>query len=196
MNYVNVGLEDEKGAYEMTLHLLERGHRRIAFLADNMEGVDYTRYIGHQRALAKYGIKADSKDLLIIQRGVTEMEASMEELYYMSRNYTAFMCCSDYWAVLLMSYFSDRGIRIPEDLSFTGFDDVLISRIIRPALTTVHQDPIRRGELAVDTLIKMIQGEEIPDWDVKLPVELVIRDSVKRIGSYGGCGEDRDAGVK
>ena len=95
-----------------------------------------------------------------------------------------------------MSYFSDRGIRIPEDLSFTGFDDVLISRIIRPALTTVHQDPIRRGELAVDTLIKMIQGEEIPDWDVKLPVELVIRDSVKRIGSYGGCGEDRDAGVK
>ena len=69
MNYVNVGLDDEKGAYEMTLHLLECGHRRIAFLADNMEGVDYIRYIGHQRALAKYGFKADSKDLLIIQRG-------------------------------------------------------------------------------------------------------------------------------
>lgn len=185
MNYVNIGLEDEKGAYEMTEYLLEHGHRRIAFLADNMEGVDYVRYIGHQKALAKYGIKADSRDLLIIQRGVTDQESTLEELYYMSRNYTAFMCCSDYWAVLLMSYFGDRGVRIPEDLSFTGFDDVLMSRIIRPALTTVHQDPVRRGEVAVDTLIKMIQGEEIPDWDVKLPVELVVRDSVKTISAYG-----------
>lgn len=95
-----------------------------------------------------------------------------------------------------MSYFSDRGIRIPEDLSFTGFDDVLISRIIRPALTTIRQDPIRRGELAVDTLIKMIQGEEIPDWDVKLPVELIVRDSVKTIGSYVGYGKGHDAEAK
>ncbi len=84
-----------------------------------------------------------------------------------------------------MSYFSDRGVRIPEDLSFTGFDDVLLSRIIRPALTTVRQDPAKRGRLAVDTLIKMIQEEEIPEWDVKLPVELVVRDSVKTISAYG-----------
>ena len=67
MNYVNVGLEDERGAYEMTCHLLEKGHRRIAFLADNMEGVDYTRYVGHQKAMAEYGLKADEKDLLIIR---------------------------------------------------------------------------------------------------------------------------------
>ena len=192
MNYVNVGLEDEKGAYEMTVHLLERGHRRIAFLADNMEGVDYIRYIGHQKALARYGLKADSKDLLIIRAEMMEREASMEELFYLSRNYTAFMCCSDYWAVLLMSYFSDRGVRIPEDLSFTGFDDVLLSRIIRPALTTVRQDPAKRGRLAVDTLIKMIQEEEIPEWDVKLPVELVVRDSVKTISAYGNPEHSRE----
>ena len=54
--WVNVGLEDERGAFEMTCHLLEKGHRRIAFLADNMEGVDYTRYVGHQKAMAKYGL--------------------------------------------------------------------------------------------------------------------------------------------
>lgn len=192
MNYVNVGLDDEKGAYEMTLHLLDRGHRRIAFLADNMEGVDYIRYIGHQKALAKYGLKADSKDLLIIRPGTAEREASMEELFYLSRNYTVFMCCSDYWAALLMSYFSDRGVRIPEDLSFTGFDDVLLSRIIRPALTTVRQDPAKRGRLAVNTLIKMIQEEEIPEWDVKLPIEIVVRDSVKTISAYGSYSQEND----
>lgn len=185
MNYVNVGLEDERGAYEMTCHLLEKGHRRIAFLADNMEGVDYTRYIGHQKAMAEYGLKADGKDLLIIRSGMMERESSLEELYYLSRNYTAFMCCSDYHAVVLMSYFSDRGVRIPEDLSFTGFDDVLLARIVRPALTTVRQDITRKGNLAVDTLLKMIQEEEPPKWDVKLPVEIVVRDSVKTISSYG-----------
>ena len=50
--------------------------------------------------------------------------------------------------------------------------------------------------LAVDTLIKMIQGEEIPDWDVKLPVELIVRDSVKTIGSYVGYGKGHDAESK
>ena len=83
-----------------------------------------------------------------------------------------------------MSYISDRGVRIPEDLSFTGFDDVLLARIVRPALTTVRQDITRKGNLAVDTLLKMIQEEEPPKWDVKLPVEIVVRDSVKTISSY------------
>ena len=190
MNYVNVGLEDERGAYEMTCHLLEKGHRRIAFLADNMEGVDYTRYVGHQKAMAEYGLKADEKDLLIIRSGMMERESSLEELYYLSRNYTAFMCCSDYHAVVLMSYFSDRGVRIPDDLSFTGFDDVLLARIVRPALTTVRQDITRKGCLAVDTLLGMIQEEESPKWDVKLPIEIVFRDSVKTISSYGGHGHN------
>lgn len=190
MNYVNVGLEDERGAYEMTRHLLAKGHRRIAFLADNMEGVDYIRYIGHQKAFAEYGISTREKDLLIIRPSMLERESSMQELYTLSRNYTAFMCCSDYYAVVLMNYFSERGVRIPEDLSFTGFDDVLLSRIVLPALTTVHQDPTKKGWLAVDFLLKMIQGEEPPEWDVKLPVELVIRDSVKAVMPYG---EDEEA---
>ena len=106
----------------------------------------------------------------------------MEELFYLSRNYTVFMCCSDYWAALLMSYFSDRGVRIPEDLSFTGFDDVLLSRIIRPALTTVRQDVTQKGKLSVEYLLGMIQETEPPEWNVRLPVELVIRGSVRKIG--------------
>lgn len=185
MNYVNVGLEDERGGYEMTRHLLDKGHRRIAFLADNMEGVDYIRYIGHQKAFAEYGIRTREKDLLIIRPDMIERESSMQELYTLSRNYTAFMCCSDYYAVMLMTYFRDRGVKIPEDLSITGFDDVMIARVSLPALTTVHQNPTKKGRLAVDYLLRMVQGEEPPEWDTKLPVELVIRDSVKAVTPYG-----------
>lgn len=189
MNYVNIGLEDEKGAYEMTRHLLDKGHRRIAFLADNMEGVDYIRYIGHQKAFAEYGIRTREKDLLIIRPGMLERESSMQELYTLSRNYTAFMCCSDYYAVTLMAYFRDRGMRIPEDLSITGFDDVMLAKVAFPALTTVHQDPAKKGRLAVEYLLNMIQGEEPPEWDTKLPVELVIRDSVRTVSPYGNDDE-------
>lgn len=181
MNYMNVGLEDEQGSYEMTCYLLNQGHRKIAFLADNMEGVDYIRYTGHQKALLDYGLKAKEEDLLIIRPGMLEQESSMEELYHRAKDYTAFMCCSDYYAVILMNYFSDRGIKIPDDLSFTGFDDILLSRVIRPALTTIHQDITKKGRLAVEYLLKMVHGIEFAERDVKVPVELVIRDSVKQI---------------
>lgn len=188
MNYMNIGLEDERGAYEMTCYLLDQGHRKIAFLADNMEGVDYVRYIGHQKALADYGLQAKEEDLLIIRPGMLERESSMEELYYRSRDYTVFMCCSDYYAVTLMNYFNDRGVNIPGDLSFTGFDDILLAKVIRPALTTVHQDITRKGQLAVEYMLKMIQGTEFQERDVKVPVELVLRDSVREIGPDDYCG--------
>ncbi|MCI9122919.1 MAG: LacI family transcriptional regulator [Eubacterium sp.] len=188
MNYMNIGLEDERGAYEMTCYLLDQGHQKIAFLADNMEGVDYVRYIGHQKALADYGLQAREEDLLIIRPGMLERESSMEELYDRSRDYTVFMCCSDYYAVTLMNYFNDRGVNIPGDLSFTGFDDILLARVIRPALTTVHQDITRKGQLAVEYMLKMIQGTEFKERDVKVPVELVLRDSVREIGPDDYCG--------
>lgn len=179
MNYVNIGLEDEKGAYEMTRYLLEQGHRRIAFLADNMEGVDYIRYKGHKRALKDYGCSAREEDMLIIRPGMLERESSMEEIYDRSRDYTAFMCCSDYYAVIIMDYLMDRGVRIPEDLSITGFDDILLSRIVRPRLTTVRQDVTRKGRFSVEYLLDLVQDKELPQQDVRLPVELVIRESVK-----------------
>lgn len=181
MNYVNIGLDDEKGAYEITSYLLKMGHRKIAFLADNMEGVDYIRFQGHQRALLDHGLEMKEENLQIFHPGTVERESSLQELYYQSKKYTAFMCCSDYYAVILMNYFMDRGIRIPEDLSVTGFDDNLMSRIVRPALTTVGQDVTEKGQLAVDYLLKMIQGTEFPEPDVKLPVKVVIRDSVRPV---------------
>ena len=194
MNYVNVGLEDEEGAYAITRYLLKMGHRKIAFLADNMEGVDYTRYLGYQRALADSGLEMEEENLLIFHPGTVERESSLRELYYRCKNYTAFMCCSDYYAVLLMNYFMDRGVRIPEDLSFTGFDNNLMSRVVRPALTTVGQDVTKKGRLAVEYLLKMIDGIEPAEWDVKLPTELVIRDSVRAVGQAAESGGEMPDG--
>lgn len=178
--YVNIGLDDEQGGYLMTKYLLECGHRKIAFLADNMEGVDYIRYIGHQRALEEYHIDVDLDNLIVIRPSKYERQNSMEEIYAVAHKFTAFMCCSDYYAVTLMKYLRERGIRFPEDLSITGFDDNLYAQISYPALTTIHQDVSQRGTVAIEYLINMIDGKSAPHTaNVSMPVSLVIRDSVK-----------------
>ena len=177
--YVNIGLDDEQGGYLMTRYLLECGHRKIAFLADNMEGVDYVRYTGHQRALQEYNVDVDLDNLIVIRPSKYERQGSMEEIYAVAHKFTAFMCCSDYYAVTLMKYLRKRGIRFPEDLSITGFDDNLYAQVACPPLTTIRQDISQRGTMAAEYLIRMIDGWTPKPTSIALPVKLVVRDSVK-----------------
>ena len=180
-DYVNVGLDDEQACYDMADYLLENGHRKIAFLADNMEGVDYQRYMGFLRAMHDHGVETDEDNLIMIHPGILERRSNMREIYEKSKNFTAFMCCSDYYAAMLISDFTDRGVKIPEEVSFTGFDDDAMSRLVRPKLTTIHQNIREKGRVAVDCLEKLIRGEELEKKNYTLPVEMVFRDSVKKI---------------
>lgn len=178
--YVNIGLDDADGTYQMTHYLLENGHQKVAFLADNMEGVDYIRYIGFEKAMKEHGIEPQEDDLIIIRPG-DQKDYSLREILEQSRNYTAYVCCSDYYAVMIMNYLMDNGVRVPEDISITGFDDNDFARVVRPALTTVSQNTEEKGRTAVQYLIKLISGEEVTERDVCLPIHLVIRDSVKKL---------------
>ena len=177
--YVNIGLNDEEGGYKITKYLLESGHRKIAFLADNMEGVDSIRYLGYLRAMKEFGIEVNDENLIIIRPGKYEKAGSMSEIYDVAHNFTAFMCCSDYYAATLMNYLKQRGIRIPEDLSITGFDDNMYAQLVSPGLTTVHQDISKRGITAIEYLIKMINGWKPKTTNISMSSEVVVRDSVK-----------------
>ena len=189
--YVNVGLDDERGAYEMTQYLLSQGHRRIAFLADNVEGVDYIRYKGHERAMMEYGLEPSEEDILIIRPGEDERPDSLREILESSKNYTALMVCSDYYAAIVANYLMDAGVRIPEDISITGFDGNMYSQVIRPAITTMAQDVEKKGTTAVQCLLKLINKEPIKERDIRLPVKLIIRDSVKTLKKADKLDENR-----
>ena len=86
---------------------------------------------------------------------------------------------SDYTAVEAINYFTDRGIRIPDQISITGFDDNFYAQIVRPKLTTIHQDVHQKAVLALRKLLLMAEGKEPAKKNVKSPVWLVKRDSVK-----------------
>lgn len=178
--YANIGLEDKRGAYEMTRYLISQGHKKIGVVTDNLEGVDYYRYQGFEEAMKEAGISASEDSLILLNPSQEERETSLEEIYGVLPRFTALFCMSDYYAAMVMNYLYDRGVKVPEDISVTGYDDNIIGQMVRPALTTVHQDIEEKGTLAAETLARMIDGEELYQ-DRKLPVRLAIRNSVKNL---------------
>ncbi len=179
-HFTNVGLDDEQGTYDMTSYLISQGHKKIAFLSDNANGVDLARLNGYKSALKDAGIKYKSSNFLKIRPKSDEIEESLDEICKRANEFTAIFCVSDLYAVTLMSALQDRGINVPEDISIVGFDDNMLGQLHRPALTTVHQDVKVKGITAADTLLKQLAGKKTPN-QIKLPTHLVIRDTVKNI---------------
>ncbi len=178
---VVITLEDEKGGYLVGRHLLEMGHRKIAYFADNMVGINLLRFKGLQRALSEAGIAFDERDAYRLEATEKHLEKGLANAYRLRERYTAFFCASDYHALVICNYFWDRGLRMPEDISIVGYDDSIYARVSRPAITTVRQSPGRKGELAVEYIFKQLEQEKILRERILLPVELIQRQSVKMI---------------
>lgn len=174
-----VGLEDEKGTYEAVSYLTELGHRKIAFMSDDIIGVDFARFTGYKAALADAGIEYVEKNFLRLNPWDEEIEHSLTEICDKVKDFSAVICASDLYAVQLADKLIDSGVRVPEDISIIGFDDNMLSRYHRPAITTVHQDMEKKGVVAAETLIRLLSGEPVGQNVTRLPTRLIIRDSVK-----------------
>lgn len=181
---LNVGIEDERGGYLVTKHLLENGHRKICFLADRKDpiDVDAARLEGHRRALREYGLPFSYQDIFPIPRDREHRHEAFELLYKRLYRYTALFFASDYYAADAMRFFQKKGMRIPDDISITGFDDNYFSQLVTPSITTVRQNITLKGQVAVRKLISIIEGKVPEEYRTILPVELIPRDSVKKIG--------------
>ncbi len=184
-NYDNVGIADYKGGREITEFMLNQGHRRIAFFCDKKSPVSSTfeRFRGYCDALESYGIAYDNKDYYYLP---DDRHARREALRSFAKHakeegYTAVFVVSDLLANEAISIFFGEGLEVPEDISVAGFDDNVYARLSRPMLTTVRQFVAEKGEEAVKLLMQRIKGEEIVAKSFKLPVELIVRESVRNI---------------
>lgn len=180
-DFVNVGLDDAKGAYDAVKYLIGSGHRKIGFVTDNRVGVDEQRFWGYRRALAESGIEYSDKDFFLMKPSKELVNDNIMKLCSKAKDYSALFCCSDIYAAIMMAALKERGFRIPEDISIVGFDDNLYSRICTPRLTTVHQDADEKGRVAVETLVGMIMGREPASKKIVLKTHLVTRNSVRKI---------------
>lgn len=169
-NICNLLLDDRDGGRQVGEYLRASGHESVLCIADNRQLPDYDRYLGLCDGLGK---KADFWEIPMKQE---ERAAFYEERQKQLRQYTAVFAVSDYYAVDLMYDLIGRGISVPWGMSVVGFDDSALSRMVKPALTTVRQDIEYRAYRAVECLRRMRQDRSCSMTET-VPVSLVIRES-------------------
>jgi alanine racemase len=186
-----VNVDDENGARAVMEHVLEAGHRQITILAirsgkmghfQEYAGTLRRRVDGYRTALAKYGLEIDGKKVRLIECSSTESggEAGFQHAWKGKYCPTAIVAMSDIIAIGAMKAAQEIGVCVPADLSIAGFDDLPLSSLVNPPLTTVAQPLTEKGRLAGALLIKIIDGEHDPTHH-RLPTRLVVRSSVARI---------------
>lgn len=175
---IQVRCSDREGGRIATEHLLSLGHRDILFIgAVNLGFMNNDqRYLGHCDALRAAGIEPDSQRLInSLHPFAAERCIAMGRQLAQRRDYTAICVSGDQYAVSLMAGLREGGLRVPEDVSIVGFDDVDIARICNPPLTTIRQDGIGKGMRAAQAIFALIDGQTLDPADFTLPVELVVR---------------------
>ncbi len=174
--FIHVQADDTAGSATATRHLLELGHRRIAFFAGPRASPwAQERFDGYRRALREGGLELD--DHLVFQAGGTLEEGTRAALQLLQEgpDATAVQAVNDMVAIGAANVFLNQGLRIPADLSIVGFGNVLTSAHFRVPLTTVRQPKYRMGAAAVEALFRLIRGE--PAESQRLSVELLVRAS-------------------
>ena len=165
------------GARQATEHLLALGHRRIAFLiGSTIDLAGLERLLGCQQALAQAGIAPDSG--LVCQSGwnIDEAYEAARVLLAERRDFTAIVAGSDFMAMGILRALVEHGLRVPDDVSLVGFDDIEFCQYTAPPLTSVRQDRVAMGRGAVQRLIAMIEGTEEAS-PLILPTQLIVRKS-------------------
>ena len=174
----NIGLQDFEGGFKMGNYLIENGMKKILFLSDNDIGVDHERWLGLQRA-AKESELVTAKHWIMPTKLEFRMQWLKDRLEEIGE-WDALFFASDRYAQEGLLVLQDMGVCVPEDISVVGFDDSPYARMCRPQLTTVRQDVMEKGKMAVKKLISLIKEEEF-SGEERLPVELVLRDSVQNL---------------
>ncbi len=177
--FPSVVISNNQGAYEATQCLLRHGHRKLGHLRSSVViGNFIEREQGFQAACAEAG----DCETITVNVGSTQETAYSDMLAWLETNPevpTAFFADNDLIAISCIRALKDKGYRVPQDVSVVGFDDIPISAVASPALTTVHVYKEQMGGVAVDILRMTIADPKRPVMNVHLCTDLIERQSVR-----------------
>lgn len=174
--FINVESDDVQGSYAGTQHLLQLGHRHIAFFGGPQAAPwAQERFEGYRRALRDANL--DVEDQLVFQAGSTIEDGAKAALQFVneSTKATAIQAVSDQVAIGCADTFLNQGIKIPGQLSIVGYGNILTSEYFRIPMTTVRQPKFRLGAAAMDSMVKLLRRERAEPK--RLRAELIIRSS-------------------
>ncbi|WP_454971328.1 LacI family DNA-binding transcriptional regulator [Dorea sp.] len=177
---INVGLDDESGGYQMTKYLLECGYEHIKVCAGRDSGVDHLRYVGAKKAMEEYASENQKMQFVALGMNKEKRRENYEWLAQRRQPKTALFFVSDMYALEAINYFVGKNIQIPQEIGIAGFDDIIYSEFSNPRLTTVKQDVEEKARKAVEILLQQINGPAAEEMEIKLPVRLMKRKSVRK----------------
>lgn len=179
-----VRFDDLTGGHLVSEHLIQQGHRRIAFLADEMfaETVQQ-RWRGHALALEQAGIPVDPR-LSLFFHGLDQPYFALSMRHLLTNcgeRPTAIICSNDIVAFVLLRYLRDEGYRVPDDIAVTGYGNTMPDYTEAMALTSVDQPFFELGEAAARILIDRTAQTPVErlrnHHDITIPVKLIVRGS-------------------
>lgn len=185
-----VYVDHAKALYLATEHLIRRGHRRIALLSgplDSQTGRERTS--GYRHCLGDYEIPYDEE--LVAQGDFTQASGKLaaEALLETGTPFTAVVSSNDLMAMGLMAVFSERNIKIPDDVSLVSLDNTDYARSVHPQLTSVDLNQYTIGRAAAELLTERMADPDLPQRIVRLDPTLVVRRSCRsRTGPIRGDG--------
>lgn len=176
----SLGFDNRAGALLATRHLVECGHRRIAFIAGDPAHEDaLDRQAGYRAALEEAGIDFDPD--LVIAGDFTEAGGLLAVNHLLERRlpFTAIFAANDQTAIGAALGLYRKGVRVPDDVSLVGFDDLAPAKFAIPPLTTVRQSVYEMGEQAASAMFELLRGA-VPHSALP-PPQLVPRESTRRV---------------
>ncbi|AXK56715.1 MULTISPECIES: LacI family DNA-binding transcriptional regulator [Pseudomonas] len=178
-----VRIDHHYGAYLATRHLLELGHRDIACIGGPANtSVAQMRLAGFRQALQEAGVEVPAGRILESDFSSTGGYRAAAQLLE-RRPPSAIFAANDMMGIGVLRAAAERNIRVPSELSVIGFDDILMSRYVYPALTTVGQSILQLGETAAELLLRRIAARELPvDQRIVTP-NIVLRESTAPLSS-------------
>jgi len=177
-----VTLDEAEGINQSMEHLIALGHRRIS-LVGGMEYIKstYDKRIRYRGILRKHGITYRERYVINSDYGIEGGYEGMEDLFKKNKTLpTAVVAINDYSALGAMRSIQERGLRIPEDISLVSFDSTYIVEAVLPRLTSISYDYECFGKKLVDTALKLVNKETLPDVQ-KVTPKLIVRESVRSL---------------
>jgi len=180
----SIGTDDTHGAYLATQYLLDLGHRRIAYVGDHFQdaynfSTSASRFAGYEKALAAHGLKPNSEHTCKNIYGYDYAKADTALLLKTTPQPTAIFAMSDVQALGCIAAIREAGLRVPEDISVIGYDDLELS--YHSGLSTIRQHLDDTGRVAMEYLLHMIEGgapHPVPELP---PLQVIPRQTTRRL---------------
>ncbi len=183
-DYPAVMIDNIKGGILATQHLIDLGHRKIGFVGGDLNHPSISdRLYGYRKALTQASIDINESYISIEEQNTTKQTgySAAGKLFNRTGDLTAVFACNDAMALGVLQYLKEHSYKVPENISLIGFDDVESDILVEPTISTISVPKIELGIEAMKLIVKVVENKDLSPRKILIPVELVARESTRKI---------------